>query len=92
MEGLIRGLQALAPADKRDTAAGMAKEVLEGLQDTAGGLTIGNLRKVVAEEVKTALTEAKKAQPTWASVTSAVALIASDPGVPKKVVPPRLSR
>ena len=46
----------------------------------------------MAEEVKTALTEAKKAQPTWASVTSAVALIASDPGVPKKVVPPRLSR
>jgi hypothetical protein len=113
IRGLLDDLLALVPASNKNTAQDLAKKVMGHLQkaspiQTSKDLTLTNLRKVVAEEVKAAFTGAQmKSQAqqepqaqkesrarSWASVTNATSTPAqiTSQNLPKKVIPQRITR
>jgi hypothetical protein len=101
VRGLLDNLLALVPTDKKNIAQGLAKEILDHLPGSqppegSGDLTLSSLRKVVAEEVRAALGGAQRAPQarSWATVAAGALgpAQAEAQGLPKKVIPQRITR
>lgn len=102
--GLVNSLLSLVPADNKDKARSLAKDIQQAYQQATATspTTLYSLRKVVAEEVRAALREAPPAKPTqlartWADIArgnniNSNATIALPQQQPAKIVPARLSR
>ena len=101
IRGLLDGLLALVPTDKKNIAQGLAKEILGHLQRTqpprgSEDLTLSSLRKAVAEEVRAALGGPQGAPQarSWATVAAGAlgSAQAEARSLPKKVIPQRITR
>ena len=77
MKKIIDGLVALAKPEARGTARGIGQDLLAGIrknynaaQTQNGNISLANLRRVVAEEVKAAVSGAQDRR-SWATVAAA---------------------
>ena len=99
MKKIIDGLVALARPEARGTARGMGQDLLAGIrknynaaQTQNGNISLANLRRVVAEEVKAAVNGAQDRR-SWATVAAAAPQgptpTQTQHGTPSKIVPAR---
>lgn len=97
---LVDGLVGLASPEKRGAARGMGQDLLAALhkiynatQNQTGNISLANIRKAMAEEMKAALSETQDKR-SWAAVASHGAAPApqSLPNTPTKIVPTRVNK
>ena len=97
IRGLLNGLVNLAPADKKHTAQGLAREITSLFYNQAPKahetITTANLKKVVTEAVQAAVGEARGAPQarSWATVAAGAPAPAQQ-GLPTKAIPQRINR
>jgi hypothetical protein len=96
---IVDGLVALSNPEKKGTARGMGQDLLTAVckvynaaQNQTGTISLANLRKVVAEEVKAAVTGAQDKR-SWAAVASQESNPSQTQAItPAKTVPARLNK
>ena len=94
IDDYINQLASLASQEKKAEAQSLVKKLQQALQSLykLEDLPLASLRKVVAEEVKAAISAQKAPEPkTWATVASQ-GLPQALATQPKKIVPARLQR